>query len=158
MFSACGEKPAPQPPEIYVKDLQGEVKVYQDNYGIYHIYGENDGDVALVQGFIEAKSRLFFMEFLRRAAEGDIAYFFGNAIKEINQIDKFLKAVQFDLKGGMIYDDLAKTISPQMVYLSKKFCEGINAYIRGIKEGKYPLPEGYKFYDIPPSAILRMRN
>ena len=153
ILNSCGSTLKEKQETIKIADLKSPIKIYEDNLGIYHIYGQDDGDVALAQGFIQAKTRLFFMEFIRRLSKGDLAYFFGDSIKEIKEVDIFAKTVQFNLKGGMIYDTLSENLTPAMAYLSDEFCKGVNAYIKGIKEGKYPLPEEFKYYDIPPEGL-----
>ncbi len=152
IFTACGKKKE-EVKVLHIPALSSEVKIYEDPYGIYHIYGKNDADVSFAQGFLQAKTRLFFMEFLRRLGKGELTSLFGEVIPEVKMLDAFIKAVQFDLHGRMVYEVLAENLSPEMQFLSRKFCEGINYYIRGIKEGKYPLPPGFKYYDIPADAI-----
>ena len=150
---ACGGEEKISYEIIRAPSLGARVEVRVDQHGIYHIYGKTDEDVAFAQGFVQAKTRLFFMEFLRRLGRGELSSLFGGVIPEIGELDRFIKEVQFDLHGRMIYEDLAETLSPQMRKLADLFCRGINLYIKGIRKGIYPLPHEFKYYDIPPDGI-----
>jgi hypothetical protein len=54
---------------------------YFDDYGIPHIYAENQKDVMTTLGYVHAQDRLFQMEMLRRLSRGELA-----AILEIEGI------------------------------------------------------------------------
>ena len=138
---------------INTDEASAPVEIYEDALGIYHVYGKSDADVAFGEGFIQAKSRLFFMEFFRRAAEGDLAYFFGDFNPEIKNVDIFAKEIQSDLHGGLIYEEITKHLSPRVYFLVEKFCQGINLYIRELKKGKFTLPSGFKYFNISPENI-----
>ena len=57
--------------------LDQETEVYFDDYGIPHIYAENDADLFNTLGYIHAQERLWQMELLRRVASGRLSEIFG---------------------------------------------------------------------------------
>lgn len=59
--------------------LTGTVTVFQDQYGIPSIKGENELDVYFVQGYIHARDRFFQMDRDRKGAAGRAAELLGQA-------------------------------------------------------------------------------
>lgn len=53
------------------------VDIFYDDFGVPHIYGQNEADVYFALGYVHAKDRLFQMELIRRVAEGRLAETFG---------------------------------------------------------------------------------
>ena len=54
-------------------DLEGiknETSVFFDDFGIPHIYSENELDAITILGYVHAQDRLWQMELLRRIAPG----------------------------------------------------------------------------------------
>ena len=56
---------------VSLKGLNAEVEVIFDDYGIPHIYAENEEDVYYALGYVHAQDRLFQMEIMRRVGGGD---------------------------------------------------------------------------------------
>ena len=59
--------------------LNDEVEVLRDKYGINHIYATNQKDLFFMQGYLAAKDRLFQFEIWRRQATGTVAEIFGKS-------------------------------------------------------------------------------
>src|SRR6478609_9006494 len=57
--------------------LQQTVEVIRDNYGVNHIYAQNEHDLFFTQGYCAAKDRLFQFEIWRRQATGTVAEILG---------------------------------------------------------------------------------
>ena len=60
-----------------INGLEQEVEVLRDNYGINHIYANNEKDLFFMQGYLAAKDRLFQFEIWRRQATGTVSEIFG---------------------------------------------------------------------------------
>ena len=60
-----------------INGLEEEVEVLRDDYGINHIYANNENDLFFMQGYLAAKDRLFQFEIWRRQATGTVAEIFG---------------------------------------------------------------------------------
>ena len=56
--------------EITIAALQQPVKIIRDEKGVPHIFAENESDLYVAQGYIQAQDRLFQMDLSRRQASG----------------------------------------------------------------------------------------
>ena len=63
--------------ELAVPGLKAPVEVIRDEWGVPHIYAENDDDLFFAQGYVMAQDRLWQMEMWRRWHEGRLAEIFG---------------------------------------------------------------------------------
>jgi penicillin amidase len=63
--------------EMDLPGLKGTVSVYYDDYGIPHIYADNESDAFRALGYVHAQDRLWQMELLRRVAPGRLSEVFG---------------------------------------------------------------------------------
>ncbi|HET9947871.1 MAG TPA: penicillin acylase family protein, partial [Longimicrobiales bacterium] len=90
LAAACAGPPAPETVEELAEralsTLQGElaapglvapVEVVRDEWGIPHIYAENQHDLFFAQGYVMAQDRLWQMEMWRRWHEGRLSEIFG---------------------------------------------------------------------------------
>ena len=132
--------------------LKDEVMVYFDDYGVPHIYGNNEEDAYVALGYLHAQDRLWQMELVRRIAAGRLAEIFG---PELVKTDKFFK-------GLGIEHATAKTLkaidsSSPAFRLSLAYLKGVNHYIEngktpvefsvlGIDKERYDLNDIYNVY------------
>ena len=65
--------------EVPLKNLQKETTVYFDEFGVPHIYAENNLDAMEALGYVHAQDRLWQMELMRRIAPGRLSEIFGSA-------------------------------------------------------------------------------
>ena len=56
--------------EIEIPGLREPVEIIRDEWGVPHIYAENDDDLFFAQGYVMAQDRLWQMEMWRRWHEG----------------------------------------------------------------------------------------
>jgi penicillin amidase len=66
----------PQPAvegELKVEGFQKDVRVLRDQWGVPHIYAQNEHDLFMAQGFIQAQDRLWQMETNRRIGSGRLS-------------------------------------------------------------------------------------
>ena len=111
--------------------LNSQVRVYRDEYGIPHIFAEDEDDLYFAVGYIMAGDRLWQMDLLRRAASGKLAEIFG---KGAIQSDKFL--LTLGLKRTA--QEILKHLSPVSRRILEAYSRGVNAFIRRAKN-KLPL-------------------
>src|SRR5699024_6961099 len=62
---------------IEIEGLEGEVTVTTDDDGVPHITADNDHDLYMAQGFVQAQNRMFQMELSRRQASGRLSELIG---------------------------------------------------------------------------------
>ena len=65
---------------IKLLNIEKEATVYFDDYGIPHIYAENEIDAITSLGYVHAQDRLWQMELMRRIAPGRLSEIFGEKI------------------------------------------------------------------------------
>ncbi len=138
---------------VNIKGLNGKVKVYTDNWGIYHIYADNDYDLFFVQGYLEAKSRLFFMDFIRHLSDGSLGEILGDVVPLVKDLDRFMLETIYGPDGKSSFEKTYEKSSPEVKKELEAFSAGINAFINEVKNGKMPLPDGYKLYDLKANFI-----
>ena len=62
---------------LQLKGLNEKVEVLRDQWGVNHIYANNEHDLFFTQGYCAAKDRLFQFEIWRRQATGTVAEILG---------------------------------------------------------------------------------
>ncbi len=117
--------------EIVISALQHRVKISRDEFGIPHIFAENEHDLFFAQGYVHAQDRLWQMDLTRRAGEGRLSEILGPSTVKF---DKMFKTVGFKT----IAEKLEQHLSPKSKEILQAYSEGINEFIRTHK-GKYPI-------------------
>jgi penicillin G amidase len=108
--------------ELTVVGLEKSVEIIRDEYGVNHIYAQNEHDLFFAQGYSAAKDRLFQFEVWRRQASGTVSEILGE-----RELKRDIGVRLFKYRG-----DLEKEFNhyhPQGVAIIKAFTEGINAYV-----------------------------
>lgn len=108
--------------ELNMPQLSAPVNVYTDEYGVPHVYAENEEDLFFAVGYLQASERLYKMDIIARAVEGRLAEAFG---PDLIEDDKYLRVWGF----YRIARNVIKTMSPETRDLLERSLEGINAYI-----------------------------
>jgi penicillin amidase len=120
--------------ELQLNGLKNPVEVLYDDYGVPHIYAQNEEDLFYAFGYVHAQDRLFQMELIRRLADGRLAELFGE--KAVNS-DKFFRTMGLRKHARWTIDSLVnKNPDAPFVKASLAYIKGINAYI---KQGKLPI-------------------
>lgn len=70
---------APSADSVSFPELQDCVTIRRDNLGIAYIDADNETDLYFAQGYATACDRLWQMDYLRRAARGELSEIFGRA-------------------------------------------------------------------------------
>jgi penicillin G amidase len=108
--------------ELTVVGLEKPVEIIRDEYGVNHIYAQNEHDLFFAQGYSAAKDRLFQFEIWRRQASGTVSEILGE-----RELKRDIGVRLFKYRG-----DLEKEFNhyhPQGVAIINAFTEGINAYV-----------------------------
>ena len=113
--------------ELTLSGLTEEVEVLYDDYGIPHIYANNEEDAYYALGYVHAQDRLFQMEMLRRAAGGRLAEILGNDLLKIDKLFRTLGVNEFAEKNAALFLS-ADTAAFQKDALA--YQKGINEFIR----------------------------
>jgi len=108
--------------ELAMSQLSEPVTVYTDEYGVPHVYAENEEDLFFAAGYIQASQRLYKMDVIARAVEGRLSEAFG---ADLIEDDKYLRVWGFH----RIAKNIVKTMSPETRMLLERSLEGINTYI-----------------------------
>ncbi len=76
--------------DITAEGLQAPVEVIRDEWGVPHIYAQNEHDLFFAQGYVHAQDRLWQMEFNRRVASGTLSAILGEATLDT---DRFMRTI-----------------------------------------------------------------
>jgi penicillin G amidase len=124
-----------------LEGLSSPVEVRTDQFGIPHLYAQNETDLFFAQGYIMARERLFQMDMTRLAGRGELSTLFGEVTVEK---DRFLKTVGFYRKAKASYPLLLDETKNAL----EAFAKGVNRYI----ETADALPREYFFLGTKPKA------
>lgn len=120
--------------ELQLKGLKDKVEVIYDNYGVPHIYAQNEEDLFYAFGYVHAQDRLFQMELIRRLADGRLAELFG---EKAVASDKFFRTLGLRKHAQWTIDSLVrKNPDAPFVKAAEAYVKGINQYMA---QGKAPL-------------------
>ena len=76
-WNVTGE--VPERATIEIAGINDKVTIIRDDWGVPHIYGENEEDVFFAMGFVHAQDRLFQMDLYRRVARGRLSEVLGES-------------------------------------------------------------------------------
>jgi len=140
---------------LNVEGIASEVTIHWDEFGVPHIYGNNDGDLYFALGYVHAQDRLWQMTVSQMTAEGRFAEFFG---KDLVDFDKYQRTLGFWKVAGEI---LEREISPSELARLQAYSNGINEFV---KKNSNRLPIQFALSNMEPIkwtpqhsiAIIRM--
>ena len=107
---------------ITLPDLSAPVEIIRDEWGVPHIYAENEADLFFAQGYVHAQDRLWQMEMNRRIGSGTLSAALGPAALDT---DRFLRTIGLRRaaeKDWALVDDDTRVIM-------EAYAGGVNAYI-----------------------------
>ncbi len=116
---------------LTIEGLQKPVTILRDDYGVPHIFAENEHDLFFAQGFTHAQDRLWQMDIARRAGQGRLSEILGTSTIEF---DKLFRTLGF----GQIAKKIEQNLHPESQKILQAYSDGVNAFITSHK-GKYPL-------------------
>jgi penicillin G amidase len=119
--------------EVSVTGLQEEVDIHFDNYGVPHIYAQNEVDAYRALGYVHAQERLFQLEMMRRVGSGTLAELLGPDVLEIDQFFHTLGIPKHAKESSKAL--LAQGDSPWK-NAAEAYIAGVNEFI---EQGKLPV-------------------
>ncbi|MGD9049976.1 MAG: penicillin acylase family protein, partial [Anaerolineae bacterium] len=108
--------------EESVSGLSAPVEILRDEWGVPHIYAQNEHDLFFAQGYAHAQDRLWQMEFNRRVGSGTLSAVLGDSTLDIDRFMRTLglrRAAERDLDSA----------DPEILALMQAYADGINAYV-----------------------------
>ena len=102
--------------------LKEPVRVVRDDWGVPHLFGENERDVHFALGYVMAQDRLFQMEVMRRLSQGELAEVVGPLAAPIDAVIRTLRLRPLAEE----YAADAKSFPPELRQLAEAFDAGIN--------------------------------
>ena len=127
--------------DLEMPGLREPVEVIRDEWGVPHIYANNDEDLFFAQGYVMAQDRLWQMEMWRRWHEGRLAEIFG---PEALDYDRRTRLMMF--RGP--WDETEWTsYHPDAERLFTAHANGVNAYI---EQNRDNLPVEFQLTGIEP--------
>lgn len=109
---------------INLADISKETTVYFDDYGIPHIYADNEIDAVTALGYVHAQDRLWQMELMRRIAPGRLSEIFGEKMLKNDQFFVSLGIEEASEKSIKNLDNTSDVYKLAMAYLN-----GVNQFI-----------------------------
>lgn len=134
---------------IALKGIEKETSIYFDDYGVPHIYANNQLDAITALGYVHAQDRLWQMELIRRIAPGRLSEIFG---EDMLQNDKFFISLGIEQVSKKSIDLLDK--NGEVFKLTTAYLNGINQFIEngptpiefnilGIEKEQYTINDVY---------------
>ncbi|MCP4428002.1 MAG: penicillin acylase family protein [Chloroflexi bacterium] len=111
--------------EIILNGLQDQTTVYRDEFGVPHIYAQNEADLFFAQGYVTAQDRFWQMEFWRHTGQGRISEIAGEATVET---DKFIRTMGWN-RMAETTTAYYREQTPEYYAILEAYSAGVNAYI-----------------------------
>ena len=108
--------------EYSSNQINREVEMYRNTYGVPHIIGDSENDMYFMLGYAQAQDRLWQMDYQRRLAKGETAELFGSS--EV-AYDKFIRAFALEELANNSW----RNMSGESRTILTAFSNGINYFI-----------------------------
>lgn len=128
---------------ILTQGLQEPVEIIRDQWGINHIYANNQHDLFFAQGYCAAKDRLFQFEVWRRQATGTVAELLGE-----RELKRDIGTRLFKFRGDMKTE--MNHYHPQGEEIITAYVNGVNAYIDEVLADSTKLPIEFQLLNTVP--------
>jgi penicillin G amidase len=126
---------------LTIPGLQAPVEIIRDEWGVPHIYAENDHDLFFAQGYVMAQDRLWQMEMWRRWHEGRLAEIYGpEAFPYDARTRLMMYRGPFDATEWTSYH-------PDAERIFTAYANGVNAYI---EQNRDNLPVEFQLTGVEP--------
>jgi penicillin amidase len=133
--------------------LSASVKVEYDLQQIPHIFCQNALDCFMVQGYLQARDRLFEMDLLRRTSRGRLASLIGPL--EVSSDEEFLTF--FVTRDGQRIEDklnaYVQANDPKTYAVLQAFSAGVNAYLGTLQQNPSLIPGEYAQLPTPITSV-----
>lgn len=132
--------------EVSISGIKSEVEIKFDNFGVPHIYAQNDEDCYKALGFVHAQDRLFQMEMIKRLSSGRLSEILGPSMIDA---DKYFRTLGLRKMAEYTAGVMKTEGSPEMHRQVNAYLSGINEYI---KNGNTPIE--YQLIGIPKEEFV----
>ena len=132
--------------QLKVNGAHASVTVKRDEWGIPHIYGDNLEDVYYVIGYLQAKDRLFQMDFLRHIGSGRLSEIMGESTYEL---DVYNRRIGFNTASKNAYAGYNRMTDQKIKSCVDRYVKGVNQCISDLIDSG-ELPFEYKILDLKP--------
>jgi penicillin G amidase len=120
---------------VDIEGMSAPVEVIYDERGVPHLFADSDADAVRAFGYVVSHDRLFQMDFLRRVTSGRLAEVLGPGLVDT---DRYLRetgmARAVAMNVEMMHEEDAVDLR-----VAEWFAEGVNAYLKGLKEADLPV-------------------
>jgi penicillin amidase len=145
-LAACQEKATPTGTPVAgaitgIPGLGSDVNVYYDSLGIPHVEAGSDEDAAFAVGYVQARDRLFQMDFMRRTARGTLAVLLGPEALPNDVAIRTVFTAQEPVASGpqagsyRIEDVIASTLPASFRAILQRYADGVNRYLQDLAAG-----------------------
>ena len=142
-FNCLNHLSAQSKMQLIVPGLTNKVEVLRDQWGVNHIYAQNENDLFFTQGYCAAKDRLFQFEVWRRQATGTVAEILG-----ARELKRDIGTRLFKYRGNLNVD--LQHYHPHGIAIIQSYVKGVNAYISEALKNPTLLPIEFKLLSILP--------
>ena len=129
--------------QLFIEGLQEPVEIIRDEWGVNHIYANNQHDLFFAQGYAAAKDRLFQFEIWRRQATGTVAEILGE-----KELKRDIGTRLFKFRGDM--KEELNHYHADGEEIINAYTQGVNSYIEEILATPDQLPIEFKILNIVP--------
>lgn len=119
--------------ELTLSGLKEPVEVMYDDFGVPHIYAQNEEDAYFALGYVHAQDRLFQMEMIRRVASGRLSEILGPNLLKTDKLFRTLGLNKFAQEHA---DKFLSADTAGFQRAAHAYQKGINQYIQ---TGKTPI-------------------
>lgn len=120
--------------------LSRQVEIITDEFGVPHVYAENQRDMIYANGYVHARDRLFLMDAFRMLGQGRITEYLGSVGMAF---DPMFRATFMTADGEQVADAVVRALPAETVDLLQAYSDGVNAYLAELRAGEHVLPPSY---------------
>ncbi|MEM1121745.1 MAG: penicillin acylase family protein [Bacteroidota bacterium] len=113
---------------LTLKELKEPVDVYFDDFGIPHIYAQNEHDAQFALGYLHAQDRLWQIELLRRVGSGRLSEILGEATLKTDKFFRTVNSLETAKKAKANFDKIPADDPIKKAALA--YYAGLNAFIK----------------------------
>jgi penicillin amidase len=122
-----------------VAGLDGRVRLYRDGWGVPHVYAATRHDAFFAQGFVTAMDRLLQMHLFRMAGAGRMAEVRAMGPGELAG-DVYMRTLNLRGAAEATWELVQQPGGEDARLALTAFAEGVNAYVRTLRDGTIPVP------------------
>lgn len=143
LLNNCTESTLVEQEKRSVEGLKQSVEILRDQWGINHLYAQNQHDLFFTQGYAAAQDRLFQFEIWRRQATGTVAEILG-----ARELKRDIGTRLFKYRGDL--DRELNHYHPEGKAIIEAYVSGVNAYIKSVINTPEKLPLPFKILGVEP--------